>query len=146
MRHRQSSTPPRRGSSCGAESRFVSELMKLAWLTPAGVAGDMTVPPMRRPRTHALISRVHARAQTDVLYVTRVQKERFEDPEAYEEVKHAFIVTPDTLARMMARARRREGGGSGTSRPGSELSASWGELRTVETSTSTRARTPTTRA
>jgi aspartate carbamoyltransferase len=38
-------------------------------------------------------------AQTDVLYVTRIQKERFEDPAAYDEVKDAFVVTPDTLAR-----------------------------------------------
>jgi aspartate carbamoyltransferase len=31
---------------------------------------------------------------TDVLYVTRVQKERFEDPAAYETVKGAFIIDP----------------------------------------------------
>jgi aspartate carbamoyltransferase len=37
-------------------------------------------------------------AQTDVLYVTRIQKERFEDPAAYDQVKDAFVVTPDTLA------------------------------------------------
>jgi aspartate carbamoyltransferase len=30
--------------------------------------------------------------ETDVLYVTRVQKERFEDPAAYEKVKGAFVV------------------------------------------------------
>jgi aspartate carbamoyltransferase len=34
---------------------------------------------------------------TDVLYVTRVQKERFEDQAVYESVKGAFVVTPDTL-------------------------------------------------
>ena len=39
-------------------------------------------------------------AATDVLYVTRVQKERFDDPAAYEKVKHAFVVTAETLARM----------------------------------------------
>ena len=38
-------------------------------------------------------------AETDVLYVTRIQKERFEDPAAYDAVKDAFVVTPDTLAR-----------------------------------------------
>ena len=37
--------------------------------------------------------------ETDVLYVTRVQKERFEDPAAYETVKSAFVLTPATLAR-----------------------------------------------
>jgi aspartate carbamoyltransferase catalytic subunit len=36
-------------------------------------------------------------AETDVLYVTRVQKERFEDETAYDAVKDAFVVTPETL-------------------------------------------------
>ena len=35
--------------------------------------------------------------QSDVLYVTRVQKERFEDPEVYESVRNAFVITPETL-------------------------------------------------
>lgn len=35
---------------------------------------------------------------TDVLYVTRVQKERFENPEAYEAVKGAYVITPETLS------------------------------------------------
>ncbi len=34
---------------------------------------------------------------TDVLYVTRVQKERFEDPKQYEEVKGTYIINPETL-------------------------------------------------
>ncbi len=34
---------------------------------------------------------------TDVLYVTRVQKERFEDNTVYESVKQAFVITPKTL-------------------------------------------------
>jgi len=34
---------------------------------------------------------------TDVLYVTRVQKERFEDPEEYEKVKGTYIISPQTL-------------------------------------------------
>ena len=34
---------------------------------------------------------------TDVLYVTRVQKERFAVPEEYEQVKGAFVITPETL-------------------------------------------------
>jgi aspartate carbamoyltransferase catalytic subunit len=37
--------------------------------------------------------------QTDVLYVTRVQKERFEDAAVYESVKSAFVISPDTLKR-----------------------------------------------
>lgn len=36
--------------------------------------------------------------QTDVLYVTRVQKERFADLEQYEQVKGAYVITPPLLA------------------------------------------------
>ena len=36
--------------------------------------------------------------ETDVLYVTRIQRERFADPAEYEQVKNAFVVTPQTLA------------------------------------------------
>ncbi len=35
--------------------------------------------------------------ETDVLYVTRVQKERFEDPQQYEQVKGAYVITPATM-------------------------------------------------
>lgn len=35
--------------------------------------------------------------ETDVLYVTRVQKERFDDPEDYERVKGTYIIIPETL-------------------------------------------------
>jgi aspartate carbamoyltransferase catalytic subunit len=38
-------------------------------------------------------------AQSDVLYVTRVQKERFEDLAVYESLKHAFVITPETMTR-----------------------------------------------
>ncbi|KAJ1678619.1 Carbamoyl-phosphate synthase, partial [Spiromyces aspiralis] len=34
---------------------------------------------------------------TDVLYVTRIQKERFEDPEVYEKVKDAFVIDNNTM-------------------------------------------------
>jgi len=36
-------------------------------------------------------------ADTDVLYVTRVQKERFENLDEYELVKNAYIIDADTL-------------------------------------------------
>lgn len=35
----------------------------------------------------------------DVLYVTRVQKERFSQPEEYERVKGSYVITPDTILR-----------------------------------------------
>lgn len=34
---------------------------------------------------------------TDVLYVTRVQKERFDDPAQYDLVKDSYVITPATL-------------------------------------------------
>ena len=34
---------------------------------------------------------------TDVLYVTRVQKERFEDPAEYEKVKDAYVIDPGIM-------------------------------------------------
>ncbi|MCC6335518.1 MAG: aspartate carbamoyltransferase [Myxococcales bacterium] len=37
--------------------------------------------------------------QSDVLYVTRVQKERFEDLAVYESLKHAFVITPEVMKR-----------------------------------------------
>jgi aspartate carbamoyltransferase len=35
--------------------------------------------------------------ESDVLYVTRVQKERFADAAEYESVKDAFVISPETL-------------------------------------------------
>jgi aspartate carbamoyltransferase len=40
---------------------------------------------------------------TDVLYVTRVQRERFENPEVYESVKGAYVVDPETMRPAKAR-------------------------------------------
>jgi len=37
--------------------------------------------------------------ETDVLYVTRVQKERFDDLDVYERVKGAFVVSAETMQR-----------------------------------------------
>jgi aspartate carbamoyltransferase catalytic subunit len=36
-------------------------------------------------------------AETDVLYVTRIQKERFEDQAQYEALKHAYVIDAETL-------------------------------------------------
>lgn len=36
--------------------------------------------------------------ETDVLYLTRVQKERFENLEEYEELKDSYVITPKTMA------------------------------------------------
>ena len=48
------------------------------------------------PQTeHATLGKVLAK--TDVLYVTRVQRERFEDPAGYEKVKGAYVVGPEVM-------------------------------------------------
>ncbi|MBU3957267.1 aspartate carbamoyltransferase [Patescibacteria group bacterium] len=36
-------------------------------------------------------------SSADVIYLTRVQKERFENQEEYEKVKNKYVVTPETL-------------------------------------------------
>ena len=36
-------------------------------------------------------------ADSDVVYVTRVQKERFEDPADYDAVAGAYVITPETM-------------------------------------------------
>jgi aspartate carbamoyltransferase len=36
---------------------------------------------------------------SDVLYITRVQKERFTDLESYEQVKHYYVITPEIMKR-----------------------------------------------
>ncbi len=41
--------------------------------------------------------------ESDVLYVTRVQKERFEDQFLYESVKDAFVITAETMRRAKQR-------------------------------------------
>ena len=35
--------------------------------------------------------------ELDILYVTRIQKERFTDPEDYEKVKSSYVITPEIL-------------------------------------------------
>ncbi len=40
----------------------------------------------------------------DVLYMTRIQKERFESPEKYQELKDSFILTADDVAKMKPKA------------------------------------------
>ena len=41
--------------------------------------------------------------EADVLYVTRVQRERFEDPDLYEKVKGSYVITPEVLQQAKQR-------------------------------------------
>jgi len=38
-------------------------------------------------------------AESDVIYVTRVQKERFENPEEYEQVKGAYVINREIMSK-----------------------------------------------
>lgn len=71
--------------------KFVSpDILRL----PPDVIADLAA---REIDYEQLSSLDEAIAQTDVLYVTRVQKERFEDVAVYEELKHAYVITPEVL-------------------------------------------------
>lgn len=54
----------------------------------------------RKVNVRELYSLEDAAGETDVLYMTRVQKERFTDLESYEKVKNHFIVNQDVLSLM----------------------------------------------
>lgn len=43
--------------------------------------------------------------QLDVLYMTRIQRERFDDPEEYEKLKNSYVLDPEKMA--MAKANMR---------------------------------------
>ena len=55
------------------------------------------------PTTHTDVTEVAP--DTDVLYVTRVQKERFESLEAYEAVKGSYIIDKSIVSTMKPEAR-----------------------------------------
>ncbi len=77
----------------GATLRFVSpEALKM----PAKVTDELKARGITHTE-HASLDEVLG--QTDVLYVTRVQKERFEDLALYESLKHAFVITKETMTR-----------------------------------------------
>ena len=46
---------------------------------------------------HEFSARDQVLPETDVMYVTRVQKERFEDQAVYESVKSAFVIDPEIM-------------------------------------------------
>jgi aspartate carbamoyltransferase len=61
---------------------------------PAEVRADLDATGMRYVEQSDLGDCVN---HTDVLYVTRVQKERFPDPQDYAAVRGAYVITPETL-------------------------------------------------
>jgi aspartate carbamoyltransferase catalytic subunit len=67
---------------------------------PAALVAELEARGVRQAE-HASLDSVMA--DTDVLYVTRVQKERFESLDEYESVKSAYVITPDTMQGFRAR-------------------------------------------
>ena len=70
------------------------------YVAPDGL--QMPAPLTNRLHTRGLLQTRHADVtevlhDTDVLYVTRVQKERFLDPAEYDRLSGTYIVTPDLL-------------------------------------------------
>lgn len=61
---------------------------------PAELLGELNQKGVSQSTYHELESIL---PQTDVLYVTRVQKERFRDPQEYEQVKRSFVITPEII-------------------------------------------------
>jgi len=50
-----------------------------------------------RERSKGLSSVKEALAKSDIVYVTRIQRERFEDPEEYEKLKGTYIIDRNTI-------------------------------------------------
>jgi len=75
----------------GVTLNFVSpDILKF----PREIMQKLTARGMRVHEQERLVDLLPA---TDVLYVTRVQKERFSDLSSYEKVKHHYIITPELL-------------------------------------------------
>lgn len=68
---------------------------------------QVPAPGLELPAAVGTVARLgleEAAAACDVLYMTRVQKERFADAMQYEQAKGSLVITPDLLARTRSRA------------------------------------------
>ena len=59
---------------------------------PPELVAQIGVPQSEGSDLHSVL------AETDVLYVTRIQKERFTDDMHYEAVKNSYVITPELMA------------------------------------------------
>jgi aspartate carbamoyltransferase catalytic subunit len=81
-------------SRYGCKLRYVSPPgLKM----PADLVEELSVNGKAEYSEHAILDDVLAEA--DVLYVTRIQKERFSSPDEYEALKGSYVITPEVLAR-----------------------------------------------
>lgn len=75
----------------GAKLRYISpEILRM----PSEIIAELDAKGLSQTEHRGLDSLLD---DTDVLYVTRVQKERFENLDEYESVKGAYIITPETM-------------------------------------------------
>ncbi len=82
----------------GVRLNYVSpELLRM----PPELVAQLETQGVRQTEYEALDAQLMA--DTDVLYVTRVQKERFDSLEEYEAVKDAYVITPDIMQGFRAR-------------------------------------------
>mmetsp|Transcript_13407 Transcript_13407/g.37584 ORF Transcript_13407/g.37584 Transcript_13407/m.37584 type:complete len:361 (+) Transcript_13407:54-1136(+) len=76
----------------------------LHFVSPAALRMPGSVTATVRGREHDALTTSILR-DTDILYVTRVQKERFDSVDDYDKVKDAFVITPETLSHMKTTAK-----------------------------------------
>lgn len=76
--------------------------VRINFVSPASLAMPESVVSQAR-RSGIMITQCESLdevlAETDVLYVTRVQKERFEDQSEWERVKNAYVINHAVMAR-----------------------------------------------
>lgn len=63
---------------------------------PADIVAELAAKGLSQSEYVSLDEVLHA---TDVLYVTRIQQERFEDPREYERLRDSYVITPEVLTR-----------------------------------------------
>lgn len=79
--------------------------VKLCFVSPAALAMPPSITELVRAHGIEVIETdnlMNVIADSDVLYWTRIQEERFDDARAYEKIKDGFIMTPAALARGRA--------------------------------------------
>jgi aspartate carbamoyltransferase catalytic subunit len=76
--------------------------VRMQFVGPAGLRlpDDLRQPLLASGRVAVEATDLAEIAHTDVLYVTRIQKERFPDPADYERVRHAYRIDREGVARF----------------------------------------------
>jgi aspartate carbamoyltransferase len=72
----------------------------LQFVSPASLAFPDDLQAKLKNKVTVTTSLDEALASSDVLYATRIQKERIDDPAEYEQIGDAYHVTKDTLSKM----------------------------------------------